>query len=430
MRSEPTYTERMRPTDRAEAERLDRDDPLAPFRDRFVIDDPGLIYLDGNSLGRPPRRSLERMREVVEREWGQRLIRSWNERWMDLPTRVGDLIGRHLLGAAPGQVVVSDSTSVNLYKLAVAALDARPGRTVIVSDAGNFPTDRYVLEGLAAARGLRLELASFDELLGPTPEAVARLVDERTALVSLSHVDYRSGALADMAAINAVAHDAGALTLWDLCHSVGSVPVELDAGGTDLAVGCTYKYLNAGPGAPALLYVRREHLERLRQPIWGWFGQRDQFAMARDYDPAPDVSRFLVGTPTVLGVALVEEGAALLAEAGIRRLRAKGVALTELLVALHDAWLAPLGLTLASPRDPAARGSHVAVAHPDAYRICRALVETAGVIPDFRAPDRIRLGPAPISTRFTDVWDAMDRLRAIVADGIHLKFDASRARVT
>jgi kynureninase len=420
----------MRLTDRAEAERLDSEDPLASFRDRFVIEDPEVLYLDGNSLGRLPRRSLERLRTVVEHEWGRGLIRSWNEHWMDLPARVGDLIGQHLLGAAPGQVVVSDSTSVNLYKLAVAALDARPGRTVVVSDRGNFPSDRYVLEGLAAARGLLLELAELDELRGATAEALARVVDERTALVSLSHVDYRSGALADMAAINAVAHDAGALTLWDLCHSVGSVPVELDASGTDLAVGCTYKYLNAGPGAPAFLYVRREHAEHLRQPIWGWFGQRDQFAMGQSYEPAPDISRFLVGTPNVLGAALVEEGAALLAEAGIQRLRAKGSALTELLIALHDAWLAPLGLSLASPRDAAARGAHVAVTHPDAYRICRALVEKADVIPDFRTPDRIRLGPAPVMTRFTDVWDAMDRLRGIVAEGVHLTIDSSRATVT
>jgi kynureninase len=417
-------------TDRAEAERLDRQDPLASFRDRFLIEDPRVLYLDGNSLGRLPIRSLERLRVVVEQEWGRGLIRSWNEHWIDLPARAGDLLGRHLLGAAPGQVVVSDSTSVNLYKLAVAALDARPGRTVIVSDRGNFPTDRYVLEGVAAARGLRLELVELDELRGPAAEVVAGVVDERTALVSLSHVDYRSGALADMAAINAVAHDAGALTLWDLCHSVGSVPVELDSSGTDLAVGCTYKYLNAGPGAPAFLYVRREHAERLRQPIWGWFGQRDQFAMGQGYRPAPGLSRFLVGTPHVLGVALVEEGAALLAEAGIQRLRAKGSALTELLIALHDAWLAPLGFSLASPRDAAARGSHVAIAHPDAYRICRALVSKADVIPDFRGPDRIRLGPAPVMTRFTDVWDAMDRLRGIVAEGVHLTVDPTRARVT
>jgi len=417
-------------TDRATAQRLDRGDPLADLRDQFVIDDPDLLYLDGNSLGRLPRRSMERLRTVVEDEWGSRLIRSWNERWMDLALRAGDRIGEHLVGAAPGQVAVSDSTSVNLYKLAAAALDARPGREVIVSDHHNFPSDRYVLEGLAAASGRRLELVEFDELQGPTAAAVERAIGERTALLSLSHVDYRSGALADMAAISAVAHRAGALTLWDLCHSVGAVPVELDAGGADLAVGCTYKYLNAGPGAPAFLYVRREHQGRLRQPIWGWFGQRDQFAMAQGYDPAPDLSRFLVGTPFVPGIALVEEGVAVLAEAGIQRLRAKGIALTELLIELHDAWLAPLGFSLASPRDAAVRGAHVSLAHPDGYRISQALISQARVIPDFRPPDRIRFGPAPLTTRFVDVWDAMERLRQVVANGLHHRVDPERTRVT
>jgi kynureninase len=417
-------------TERAAAERLDRDDPLADLRDQFVIDDPDLLYLDGNSLGRLPRRSVQRLRTVVEHEWGSRLIRSWNEGWMDLPLRAGDRIGEHLVGAAPGQVAVSDSTSVNLYKLAAAALDARPGREVIVSDRHNFPSDRYVLEGLAAAHDRRLELVEFDDLEGPSVAAVERVTDQRTAVLSLSHVDYRSGALADMAAINAVAHRAGALTLWDLCHSAGAVPVQLDASGTDLAVGCTYKYLNAGPGAPAFLYVRREHQGRLRQPIWGWFGQRDQFAMAQGYDPAPDLSRFLVGTPFVPGIALVEEGVAVLAEAGIERLRAKGVALTELVIELHDAWLAPLGFTLASPRDASRRGSHVSLAHPDGYRVCQALISKARVIPDFRPPDRIRLGPAPLTTRFVDVWDAMERLRQVVADGLHHDVDPARARVT
>jgi len=417
-------------TDRATAQRLDRGDPLADLRDQFVIDDPDLLYLDGNSLGRLPRRSMERLRTVVEDEWGSRLIRSWNERWMDLALRAGDRIGEHLVGAAPGQVAVSDSTSVNLYKLAAAALDARPGCEVIVSDHHNFPSDRYVLEGLAAASGRRLELVEFDELQGPTAAAVERAIGERTALLSLSHVDYRSGALADMAAISAVAHRAGALTLWDLCHSVGAVPVELDAGGADLAVGCTYKYLNAGPGAPAFLYVRREHQGRLRQPIWGWFGQRDQFAMAQGYDPAPDLSRFLVGTPFVPGIALVEEGVAVLAEAGIQRLRAKGIALTELLIELHDAWLAPLGFSLASPRDAAVRGAHVSLAHPDGYRISQALISQARVIPDFRPPDRIRFGPAPLTTRFVDVWDAMERLRQVVANGLHHRVDPERTRVT
>jgi kynureninase len=417
-------------TERAAAERLDRDDPLADLRDQFVIDDPDLLYLDGNSLGRLPTRSVQRLRTVVEHEWGSRLIRSWNEGWMDLPLRAGDRIGEHLVGAAPGQVAVSDSTSVNLYKLAAAALDARPGREAIVSDRHNFPSDRYVLEGLAVAHGRRLELVEFDEVEGPSAAAVERVTDQRTAVLSLSHVDYRSGALADMAAINAVAHRAGALTLWDLCHSAGAVPVQLDASGTDLAVGCTYKYLNAGPGAPAFLYVRREHQGRLRQPIWGWFGQQDQFAMAQGYDPAPDLSRFLVGTPFVPGIALVEEGVAVLAEAGIERLRAKGVALTELVIELHDAWLAPLGFTLASPRDASRRGSHVSLAHPDGYRVCQALISKARVIPDFRPPDLIRLGPAPLTARFVDVWDAMERLRQVVADGLHHDVDPARARVT
>jgi kynureninase len=417
-------------TDRATVEGLDREDPLAWLRDQFVIDDPDLIYMDGNSLGRLPKRSLERLRTVLSEEWGRGLIRSWNEHWMDLPARAGDLIGEHLVGAAPGQVLVSDSTSVNLYKLAAAALDARPGRDVIVSDRHNFPSDRYVLEGLAAARGLELRLVEFDELLGPSAEAVADAIDDRTALLSLSHVDYRSGALADMTAINRVARRAGALTLWDLCHAVGAVPVELDASGTDLAVGCTYKYLNAGPGAPAFLYVRREHQASLRQPIWGWYGQRDQFAMAQGYDPPGEISRFLVGTPFVPGVALVEEGAALLAEAGIDRLRAKGVALTELLIEVHDRWLAPLGFTLATPRNAALRGSHVSLAHEDGYRICRALITKAMVIPDFRPPDRVRLGPAPATTRFVDVWDAMERLRSVVADGLHHEVDPVRTRVT
>jgi kynureninase len=417
-------------TERAAAERLDRDDPLADLRDQFVIDDPDLLYLDGNSLGRLPTRSVQRLRTVVEHEWGSRLIRSWNEGWMDLPLRAGDRIGEHLVGAAPGQVAVSDSTSVNLYKLAAAALDARPGREAIVSDRHNFPSDRYVLEGLAVAHGRRLELVEFDEVEGPSAAAVERVTDQRTAVLSLSHVDYRSGALADMAAINAVAHRAGALTLWDLCHSAGAVPVQLDASGTDLAVGCTYKYLNAGPGAPAFLYVRREHQGRLRQPIWGWFGQQDQFAMAQGYDPAPDLSRFLVGTPFVPGIALVEEGVAVLAEAGIERLRAKGIALTELVIELHDAWLAPLGFTLASPRDASRRGSHVSLAHPDGYRVCQALISKARVIPDFRPPDRIRLGPAPLTTRFVDVWDAMERLRQVVADGLHHDVDPARATVT
>lgn len=415
---------------RDHAEQLDADDELAPFRRRFHLPDENLIYLDGNSLGRLPLATVDRLTEVITHEWGDRLIRSWNEHWFDLPERAGDLIGANFLGAAPGQVVVSDSTTVNFYKLVVAALDARPGRHVIVTDKHNFPTDRYVVEGIADARGLTVRYVEFDEIDGPTADAVAAAIDDDTALVTLSQVDYRSGALADLAAITRVTHDVGALVLWDLSHSAGAVPIHLDAAGADLAVGCTYKYLNGGPGAPAYLYVRADLHDTLKQPIWGWYGQRDQFAMGDGYDPVQGITRFLTGTPTVLGAVGAETGAALLAEAGIDRLRAKGIALTELAIALTDAWLAPLGFVLRSPRDADRRGSHVSLSFPEAYRVCRTLIEQENVVPDFRAPDRLRLGFAPITTRFVDVWDAFDAMRRIVADGTHLTLDLTPLPVT
>jgi kynureninase len=346
---------------------------------------------------------------------------------VDLPFRTGDLIGSALLGAAAGQVVVSDSTTVNLYKLAAAALDARPDRSVIITDDDNFPTDRYVLEGLAAQRGVELRLVHTDIDEGLDPDVLRDAVDENTALVSLSHVAYRSGALLDMAAVNEIVHGAGALVLWDLCHSAGSVPVRLDATGADLAVGCTYKYLNGGPGSPAFLYVREDLQALLRQPIWGWFGQRNQFAMGPAYDPVPGIDRFLAGTSAVLGLAAVEEGARLLAEAGIDRLRAKGQELTGYMIELAKAWLP--GFDLATPPDPARRGSHVSLRHPDAWRFTQALIE-AKVIPDYRTPDRLRLGPAPINTSFTDVWDGLDRLRRIVADRTYERFSSEPSRVT
>jgi kynureninase len=414
--------------DRSYAEKLDAADPLAAFRDRFVLDDPSLIYLDGNSLGPLPRATQARIAEVVSREWGAGLVRSWS-RWIGLPGQVGDFVGEHLIGAAPGQVVVCDSTTVNLYKLACAALDAQPGRNVIVTDDDNFPTDRYVLEGIAAQRGAELRMIRSDPDQGLADDVLRGALDERTALVSLSHVAYRSGALADMAKITGIVHQAGALALWDVCHSAGAVPVELDATAADLAVGCTYKYLNAGPGAPAFLYVRRELQERLRQPVWGWFGQRAQFEMGQGYDPAPGIGRFLTGTPDVIGTVAVQEGARLLAEAGIGRLRAKAVALTGYLISLADAWLAPYGVTVASPRQAARRGAHVTLAHPQAWQISQALIRE-GVIGDYRTPDRLRLGPAPLYTRFAEVWDALDILRQIMADEAYADFPAARSTVT
>jgi kynureninase len=399
---------------RAQAEKLDAADPLGGYRDRFVFADPALIYLNGNSLGALPRATLDRLDRVIREEWGTALARSW-EHWTELPGRAGDLVGE-LVGAAPGQVVVTDSTTVNLYKLASAALDARPGRHVIITDDDNFPSDRYVLEGIAAARGAELRLLRTDIDAGLRPEQVRAAVDSDTALVSLSHVAYRSGALADMAAITEIAHQAGALMLWDLCHSVGAVPAELDECGVDLAVGCTYKYLNAGPGAPAFLYVAARLREVLRQPIWGWFSQRDQFAMGPRYDPAPGMAKFTTGTPPVIGVAAVEEGARLLLEPGVAALRAKSVRLTSYLIELADAWLVPLGCAVATPRDPGRRGGHVTFRHPRAEQLTAQLA-AAGVVADFRTPERFRFGLSPLTTRFTDVWDAASRTRDLLGGG-------------
>jgi kynureninase len=400
--------------ERAYAEELDAADPLAGFRDRFALDDPGLVYLNGNSLGALPRATLRRLETVIREEWGTALARSWDH-WVDLPTRAGDLVGE-LTGAAPGQVVVADNTTVNLYKLACAALDARPGRTVIVTDRDNFPSDRYVFEGIAAQRGLELRMLDTDIDEGLDAAQVRAALGAEVALVSLSHVAYRSGALADMAGITEIVHAAGALMLWDLCHSVGAVPVELDRCDADLAVGCTYKYLNAGPGAPAFLYVASRLQDDLRQPVWGWFSQRDQFAMGPAYDPAPGIAKFTTGTPSIPGTAAVEEGARLLLEAGLDPLRAKSMRLTGYLVELGEAWLEPLGCALATPRDGARRGGHVTYCHPAAERIVERLA-AADIVTDYRTPDRFRFGLPPLTTRFTDVWAAVAATRALLEAG-------------
>jgi len=397
--------------DRAYAEKLDAADPLAGYRERFLLEDPALIYLNGNSLGALPRATLARMESVYREEWGTALARSWDH-WVDLPARAGDVVGE-LIGAAPGQVIVTDNTTVNLYKLATAALDARPGRRVLITDHDNFPSDRYVLAGLAAQRGLELRMLDTDIDQGLDPDLVRAAVDQDTALVSLSHVAYRSGALADMAAITGIVQRAGALMLWDLCHSVGAVPVDLDGCGADLAVGCTYKYLNAGPGAPAFAYVRARLREELRQPIWGWFSQRDQFDMGPGYDPAAGMAKFLTGTPSIPGTAAVEEGARLLLEAGMAPMRAKSTRLTDYLIELADAWLVPLGCAIATPREAGRRGGHVSFCHPRAEQIVARLA-SGGVITDYRTPDRFRFGLPALTTRFTDVWDGAEAARALI----------------
>ncbi|MGY1752362.1 kynureninase [Blastococcus sp. SYSU D01042] len=417
---------------RAAAEALDAADPLAGFRARFAgAADEGperMLYLDGNSLGRMPLETPAALARVVEQEWALGLVGSWSQ-WIGAATRLGDQLGAGVLGAGPGQVLVGDSTTVNLYKLVAAGAAARPGRDVLVCTADDFPTDRYVVAGVAEARGMGVREIEADIDEGFDLGVLAAALDERVAVVVLSRVAYRSGALADVAEVTRLVHEAGALLLWDLSHAVGAVPVDLDATGADLAVGCTYKYLNGGPGSPAFLYVRRELQEELRSPIQGWFGQRDQFAMGPAYEPAEGIERFGVGTPPVLGMAAVEVGAGLVAEAGIEALAAKGRTMTDLVVALGDEWLVPAGVALASPREAARRGSHVTFAHPQAWQLTQALIER-GVVPDFRTPDRVRLGPAPLYTRFVDVWDAMDRFRAILADRSYEAFPAERSRVT
>ncbi|MGY9066462.1 kynureninase [Streptomyces sp. CAS3] len=414
---------------RAAAEELDAADPLAGFRDRFVITDPELIYLDGNSLGRLPAATPDRLREVVEEGWGEGLVRSW-QGWIDWGARLGDRLAEHVLGARPGEVVISDSTSVNLYKLAGAALDAAPGRGTVLMDAEDFPTDRYILQGLTAQRGLRLRRLASGLDGGLDLDVLRSALDQDVALVVLSLVSYRSGALLDMAKVNELARAAGARVLWDLSHAAGAVPVDLAATGAELAVGCTYKYLNGGPGSPAFLYVRGELQAELRQPVWGWFGQREQFRMGPDYDPVPGIERFLVSTPPLLSLAAIDPALALVEEAGMARIRAKGLLLGRLVDDLADAWLAPLGFRPASPRPPERRGSHVSLYHRDAWRICQTLAADAKVVCDYRVPDRLRIGPSPLYTRFTEVWDALARLRQVAAGRAYASRPTDLARVT
>jgi kynureninase len=401
---------------RERAAELDAADPLAGQRGAFVVDDDGPLYVDGNSLGRLPRATAERIKGLVD-EWGERLVTAWPD-WIEAPSRIGDQLAEHVLGARPGEVLACDSVTVNLFKLAGAVLEAGPGPIVV--PAGEFPTDRYVLEGLAARHGVELRQVAMADVAAAARDA---------RLVCLSLVDYRSGEVADLERLSAL----DATVLWDLSHAAGSVAIDLHGAGAELAVGCTYKYLNGGPGAPAYLYVREDLQERLRSPIQGWFGQRDQFAMGPRYEPVDGVERFLAGTPVILGLAAVESGVALTAQAGMAAIAAKTRALTDLFVEAHDAWLAPLGFDLASPRDGARRGGHVSLGHADAWPICRALIERAGVVPDFRADDAgglIRFAFPALYTRFADVVDAAERTRDLVEAGEHRLVDAARTRVT
>ena len=430
------------------AKQLDEQDPLASYRDQFVATDPELIYLDGNSLGRMPKAVIERMKKAVEEEWGTDLIRSWNKGWWSAPARIGEKIAS-LLGAAEGQVVVGDQTSINLFKLATAALTLQPQKKRIITDTFNFPSDLYILQGIAkllSPSPLRpspggrgdgdegdyniIRIGSQDDDITPDIAALESAINEDTALVTLSHVTFKSGYLYDMAHITELAHRKGALVLWDLSHSAGAVPIELDQCSVDFAIGCTYKYLNGGPGAPAFLYVNKLLQNDAMSPIWGWRGQSNPFAFELDYQPAPGIQRFLAGTAPMLSTIAMEEALIPIINAGMDAIRAKSILMTDYASFLTDHLLAPLGFTLGSPRDSARRGSHISIRHADGYRINRAMIEDVNVIPDFRAPDNIRLGFAPLYISFTDIWEGFDRIRKVVEEKMYEKYPKQRLLVT
>lgn len=407
----------------AYARRADRADGLAHFRKRFAGAETPLVYFDGNSLGRPPVSAIERVDAFLRESWAGRLIRGWDESWLELPFEIGDAIGRAVIEAKPGQTVIGDSTTVLLYKLARAAVDAQtvrdPERREIVIGDDDFPTDRYVIEGIARERGAVVRWIAVDRTGGVSAEQLAAAVGPRTALVVLSHVAYRSGFLADAPELTRIAHDAGALVLWDLCHSAGSVPVHADAWGFDLAVGCTYKYLNGGPGSPAFAYVRDDLQPALEQPVQGWMGTADMFAMGPEYVPAPGIRRFISGTPPIVGMIPMQETIAMIEDAGMPAIREKSLALTAFAIELGEEWLAPLGVTLASPADPAERGGHVTFQH-DAMREVTARLWQHDVIPDYRDPGGLRVGLSPLSTSFEEVHRGMaavrDALRTVLQE--------------
>ena len=399
----------------ARAAGLDAADPLAAYRERFLApDDFDVVsYLDGNSLGRPLKATAELMERFIREQWAGRLIRGWADEWMEWPLRLGDRLGRVALGAAAGQTVIADSTTVLIYKLARAAVAARPGRSRVVLDTDNFPTDRYVLEGIAAERGLELVWIETDPVTGIHPSQVAEVVDERTALVLFSHVAYRSGWLADVPEITRIAHTAGALAMWDLCHSVGSVPIYLDEWDVDLAVGCTYKYLNGGPGAPAFAYAKKDLLPVLRQPIQGWMGHRASFEMGPGYEPAEGSRALLSGTPAILAMVPLHANLDMLESAGIGAVREKSLLLTGYALDIADELLAAYDVEVVSPRDPRRRGGHVTLRRPGFEKLLEPLWES-GVIPDYRRPDGLRIGPAPLSTSFGEVYRGLSVLRSLL----------------
>ncbi len=407
--------------DRRDAEALDAADPLAGFRDAFDLPD-GIIYLDGNSLGPLPRATAGRLSQVIHEEWGKGLITSWNAAgWIDAPQKVGGKIAR-LIGAKANEVVVADSTSVNLFKLAAGALSLRPGRRTLLTEDNNFPTDNYILQGLAGLSGATLKIVPPDEIVSAT--------DEDTAAVVLTHVHYTSARRHDMAGVTAAAHARGALALWDLSHTAGALAVDLNAAGADLAVGCGYKYFNGGPGAPAFLFVAERHQAAIRSPLSGWMGHAAPFAFEPAYRPAPDIRAQLCGTPAILGLAALDVGLDLLLEAGPAAIEAKGLALCDLFMSLVEDRCGGFGLKLSGSRRMTERGLHVSWSHPEGYALIQALI-ARGVIGDFRDPDIARFGFSPLFLRYVDVWDAVEMMADLLETAAYLQPEFQhRAAVT
>ncbi len=413
------------------AHQLDSADPLASFRDEFVIADDALLYLDGNSLGRMPKATRQMFGDLLDHQWGNRLIRSWGENWYAAPTRIGDKIAP-IIGAQPGEVVVGDSTTVNLFKLVTAALSLRPGRTKIISDVLNFPTDLYTIQGVIDLLGQDHELILLpaENEIAVSMEAYKAALGDSVALVTFSTPTFKSGYLHEIEAMTRLAHEVGALVLWDFSHAVGAVPLDVTGWEIDFAVGCTYKYLNGGPGSPAFLYVREQHRLEANARPWGWWGHAAPFAFDLDYRSAKSARQFLVGTPPVLSMLAVEPAVDLVLRAGMDAIREKTLAMGAFFVEMFDAVLVEAGYTLGSPRDPHRRGSHISLRHPEGYRICRVLIDEEQVIPDFREPDNIRLGFAPLYTRFADCVEAVERLHRVAADRRYEAYDTHRADVT
>lgn len=424
----------MKVTDREYAIELDKNDPLAHYRNKFVITDPNLCYLDGNSLGRLPHATVKAVSDFLSHEWGNEVVTGWSH-WIDEAQVAGDLLGRAVLGAAAGQVLVCDTTSVNFYQLCVAAIKARPGRKTIITDAANFPTDRYILEGIAEQFGLNLAIIDNEnpaiaenELI--TAEVLKPYMSEDVALVTFEVIQYRSGARTDIKSITDLARSYGALVVWDASHAAGAIELDFDKNGVDLAVGCTYKYGNSGPGSPAWLYVNKSIQKDLQVPIQGWFANEDQFGMGPRFEKADGIRGFQIASPSIIGIRGVQVAYSMIEEAGISAIAHKAATGTQMMIDLYDSWLAPLGYSLLTSRNPQERGGHISIGHPDAARICVALRKFANVIPDYRTPNSIRLAIAPLPTSYIEVWDGFQRIRDLTETRQYEKIQGSDSRVT